>query len=138
MKRLTLTLGLLALAAVLAACSGASAAPETTQTPATGTAQPATGGTGGTGDTVTVVAKDIAFQTPDVTVKAGAPVTIDFDNQDGAPHNIAISDANGKSVFKGDIVSSTKVAYSVPALAAGTYTFICEVHPNMKGTITAK
>ena len=135
MKRLTLTLGLLALAAVLAACSGASAAPETTQPPAGGTAQPATGGTG---DTVTVVAKDIAFQTTDVAVKAGAPVTIDFDNQDGAPHNIAISDANGKTVFKGDIVSNTKVAYSVPALAAGTYTFICEVHPNMKGTITAK
>jgi len=135
MKRLTLTLGLLALAAVLAACSGASAAPETTQPPAGGTAQPATGGTG---DAVTVVAKDIAFQTTDVAVKAGAPVTIDFDNQDGAPHNIAISDANGKTVFKGDIVSNTKVAYSVPALAAGTYTFICEVHPNMKGTITAK
>ena len=135
MKRLTLTLGLLALAAVLAACSGAAAAPETTQTPAGATAQPATGGTG---NTVSVVAKDIAFQTPDVTVKAGAPVTIDFDNQDGAPHNIAISDANGKSVFKGDIVTSTKVAYNVPALAAGTYTFICEVHPNMKGTITAK
>ena len=135
MKRLTLTLGLLALAAVLAACSGASAAPETTQPPAGGTAQPATGGTG---DAVNVVAKDIAFQTTDVAVKAGAPVTIDFDNQDGAPHNIAITDANGKSVFKGDIVSNTKVAYSVPALAAGTYTFICEVHPNMKGTITAK
>jgi plastocyanin len=136
MKRLTLTLGLLALAAVLAACSGAAAAPETTsQPPAGDSAQPAAGGTG---DTVTVVAKDIAFETPDVTVKAGAPVTIDFDNQDGAPHNIAISDANGKTVFKGDIVSNTKVAYSVPALAAGTYTFICEVHPNMKGTITAK
>jgi len=134
MKRLTLTLGLLALAAVLAACSGA-AAETATQPPAGGTAQPATGGTG---DTVTVVAKDIAFQTTDVAVKAGAPVTIDFDNQDGAPHNIAISDASGKTVFKGDIVSNTKVAYSVPALAAGTYTFICEVHPNMKGTITAK
>jgi plastocyanin len=135
MKRLTFTLGLLALAAVLAACSGASAAPETTPPPAGGTAQPATGGTG---DAVTVVAKDIAFQTPDVTVKAGAPVTIDFDNQDGAPHNIAITDASGQSVFKGDIVANSKVTYNVPALAAGTYTFICEVHPNMKGTITAK
>ena len=134
MKRLTLTLGLLALAAVLAACSGASAAPEgTSQPPAGGTAQQPAGGTGD----VSIVAKDIAFQTTDVAVKAGAPVTIDFDNRDGAPHNIAISDANGQSVFKGDIVSSKQVTYSVPALAAGTYTFICEVHPNMKGTITA-
>ena len=127
MKRLTLTLGLLALAAVLAACSGASAAREdTTQPPA-----------GGTGN-VSIVAKDIAFKTTDVAVKAGSPVTIDFDNQDGAPHNIAISDANGQSVFKGEIVSSKQVTYNVPSLAAGTYTFICEVHPNMKGTITAK
>ena len=128
MKRLTLTLGLLALAAVVAACSGASAAPE-------GTSQPPASGTG---DAVSVVAKDIAFQTTDVTVKAGAPVTIAFDNQDGAPHNIAISNANGQSVFKGEIVSSKQVTYNVPSLAAGTYTFICEVHPNMKGTITAK
>ena len=127
MKRLTLTLGLLALAAVLAACSGASAAPE-------GTTQPPADGTGD----VSIVAKDIAFKTTDVAVKAGARVTIDFDNQDGAPHNIAISDANGQSVFKGEIVSSKQVTYNVPALAAGTYTFICEVHPNMKGTITAK
>jgi len=129
MKRLTLTFGLVALAAVLAACSGTSAAPTTTSQPSAG---------GNTGDAVTVVAKDIAFKNPDITVKAGAPVQIVLDNQDGAPRNMAISDANGQGVFKGEIVSNTKVTYTVPALAAGTYTFICEVHPNMKGTITAK
>ena len=129
MKRLTLTFGLVVLAAVLAACSNTSAAPTTTSQPPAG---------GNAGDAVTVVAKDIAFKNPDVAVKAGAPVQIVLDNQDGAPHNIAISDANGQGVFKGDIVSNAKVTYNVPALAAGTYTFICEVHPNMKGTITAK
>ena len=42
-------------------------------------------------------------------------------------------------VFKGEIVSSaTKVTYDVPALAAGTYFFRCDVHPDMKGTITAE
>ncbi len=35
-------------------------------------------------------------------------------------------------------MSSSKVTYQVPALAAGTYTFVCEVHPDMKGTITAQ
>ncbi len=129
MKRLTLTFGLLALAAVLAACSGASAAPGEKSTPPAG---------GSTGPTVAVVAKDIKFVNPSVSVKAGAAFAIDFDNQDGAPHNIAISDAGGAKVFKGDIVSSSKVTYQVPALAAGTYTFICEVHPDMKGTITAQ
>lgn len=87
---------------------------------------------------MTVVAKDIKYQTPAVAVKAGQAFSIDFDNQDGAPHDIKISDASGAEVFKGDIVSQTKVVYSVPALAAGTYTFVCEVHPDMKGTITAQ
>ncbi len=129
MKRLTLTLGLLSLAAVLAACSGASAAP------ATGNPAPAGSPSG---DTVSVVAKDLQFATPAVTAKADTAFTIAFDNKDGAPHNIAISDASGAKVFKGDIVSSQTVDYKVPALAAGTYTFICEVHPDMKGTITVK
>jgi plastocyanin len=128
MKRLTLTLGLLALAAVLAACSGATAAPE-------GASQPPAGGTG---DTVSIVAKDIKFTTTDVSIKAGAPTQIDFDNQEGAPHNVAILDANGQTVFKGEIVSNKRVTYQVPALAAGAYKFLCEVHPDMKGTITAQ
>jgi plastocyanin len=129
MKRLTLTLGLVALAAVLAACSGAAAAP------ATGTPAPA-GSPAGTG--LTVVAKDIQFATPTVSATAGSPFTLTFDNQDGAPHNIAISDASGATVFKGDIVTHQKVDYAVPALTAGTYTFICQVHPEMKGTLTVE
>ena len=127
MKRLTLTFGLVALAAVLAACSGASAAPQDASQP------PA----GNHGDGVSIVARDLKFVQTDVTVPAGQPFAITFDNQDGAPHNVAISDASGQGVFKGDIVSSTKVTYHVPALAAGSYAFICEVHPDMKGTITA-
>ena len=71
-------------------------------------------------------------------MKAGSAFSVAFDNQDGAPHNIRITDASGTKVFSGDIVTSQKVTYQVPALAAGTYTFICEVHPDMKGTITAE
>ena len=41
-------------------------------------------------------------------------------------------------MFKGEIVSNKAVTYQVPALAAGAYTFICEVHPDMKGTLTAE
>jgi plastocyanin len=130
MKRLTLAFGLVALAAVLAACSGASAAPATSD-PSAAPAAPA-------GDAVTIVAKDMKFQPADVAVTADKPLSVVFDNQDGAPHNIAISDASGAPVFKGEIVSATKVTYAVPAMGAGTYTFICEVHPDMKGVITAK
>ena len=128
MKRLTLTLGLLALAATLAACSGASANPATPAAPA---GSPS-------GDAVSVVAKDVKFTTPAVNAPAGKPFTIAFDNQDGAPHNIAISNSSGAQVFKGEIVTSQKVDYQVPALAAGSYSFLCEVHPDMKGTITVQ
>ena len=129
MKRLTLTLGMVALAAVLAACSGASAAP--------GSQAPGPAGSP-SGNTVAITAKDIKFVETSVSVKAGAPFAVAFDNQEGAPHNVKISDASGGKVFAGDIVSNQKVTYQVPALAAGTYTFICEVHPDMKGTLTAE
>jgi plastocyanin len=128
MKRLLLGLGLVALAAVTAACSGATAAPAT-EAPAPST--PA-------GDAIVIVAKDLVFVTTDVTVPADEPVAIVLDNQEGAPHNIAIKDASGAMVFKGEIVSNKQVTNAVPALAAGTYTFLCEVHPDMQGTITAQ
>ncbi len=127
MKRLTLGLALVVLAAVTAACSGATAAPAT-DGPA---ASPQTG------DGTTIIAKDLKFQTTALTVAADEPTTIVLDNQDGAPHNIAIKDASGATVFKGEIVSGSKVTNSVPGLAAGQYTFLCEVHPTMTGTITA-
>jgi len=125
MKRLTLILGLGALTAVLAACSGSSA----------GTAAPA-----GSVDpnAIVVSAKDLKFSPTEVSAPADAPFEIVFDNQEGVPHNMKISDSTGAEVFKGEIVSSAKVTYSVPALTAGAYPFICEVHPDMKGTITVE
>ena len=129
MKRSALVLGLVALAAVLAACSGSSGATS---------APPASAPAGGTGTTVTVVAKDLKFAPTEVSTKAGAAFTLRLDNQDSAPHNIKISDASGTEVYKGEIVTSKAVDYPIPALAAGTYPFLCEVHPDMKGTLTVQ
>jgi plastocyanin len=125
MKRLTLTLGLVALAAVVAACSGATAAPPT----ATASVDP---------NTPVVTAKDLKFVETQVTVKADSAFDLVLDNREAPPHNIQISDATGAKVFTGEIVSNSRVTYEVPALAAGTYTFICEVHPDMKGTLSAE
>jgi plastocyanin len=126
MKRLFLGLGLVVLAVAATACSGATAAPATD------------GPTTPTSGDATIVAKDLKFQTTSVTVPAGKPLAIVFENQEGAPHNIDIKDASGAGVFKGEVVSSTTVTYQVPALAAGTYSFLCDVHPDMKGTITVQ
>ena len=125
MKRLTLILGLGALAAVLAACSGSSAS---TAAPA-GSVDP---------NAIVVTAKNLAFSPTEVNAPADAPFAIVFDNQEGVPHNMVISDSTGTKVFEGEIVSGQQVTYSVPALAAGAYPFICAVHPDMKGTITVE
>ena len=95
---------------------------------------------GGAATTVQVVAQNISFTTPQIQAPAGQPFTIDFDNEDqGIPHNIEIKDSSGASKFKGDIVTGPiKTTYQVPALAAGTYTFMCDVHPSMTGTLTVK
>jgi plastocyanin len=132
MKRLTLALGLLSLAALLAACSGATAAD----------VMPAPVSSGGpSSDAVTVVAKDFAFTTPEITVPAGKAFELTLDNRDGAPHNVAIyTDSSASTqVSVGEIFSGPgQRTQSVPALTPGTYFFRCDVHQNMTGTIVAK
>jgi mono/diheme cytochrome c family protein len=89
------------------------------------------------GEVVKEVAKGIAFVNKDLSAPADVPWKLELDNQDaGIPHNIEIKDASGASVFKGEIFNGNAVkVYDVPALAAGDYTFICTVHPNMVGTL---
>lgn len=130
MKRLVLSLSLVALAAVTAACSGGSGG--TTASPAASV--PAASAPAG--DAIVVVAKDLKFSTASITAPADEAFQITLDNQESAPHNVAIKDASGAEKFKGEIVTSTNVTYDVPALAAGAYEFWCEVHPDMKGTLT--
>jgi mono/diheme cytochrome c family protein/plastocyanin len=92
-----------------------------------------------TGEAVTVTASGIAFTTPSVTAPADTEFTLRFDNQDaGIPHDVDIRDAAGATVFKTDIFPGVEARdYSVPALAAGEYSFVCTVHPNMTGTLSA-
>ena len=81
-----------------------------------------------------------AFDQSEVTAPADTPFTIHFSNEEsGVLHNVEIKDDAGASLVQGDFVTGVAEAdYSVPALAAGDYTFICSVHPNMTGTLTAE
>jgi len=116
------------------ACSSGGA----TQAPASSATSPSGGASAPVGTGLAVVAKDIAFQPTTLTAKPDTAFTIDFDNQDSVQHNIAIKDAAGAVAFKGTVVGTSKVTYNVPALPAGAYTFWCEVHPNMTGTLTVQ
>lgn len=129
MKRLVLGLSLVALAAITAACSGGSAG---------SSASPAAPAASAPAGAIVVVARDIKFTTAAITAPAGEAFQIVLDNQEAVPHNIAIKDASGAVGFKGEIVTSTQIVNDVPALTAGTYEFFCEVHPDMKGTLTAE
>jgi plastocyanin len=88
---------------------------------------------------VVITAINIDFVEDGVTVPAGREFTIAFDNQEAVPHNVEIKDAGGTTLFLGDIFTGPEVrVYTVPALAPGQYPYICTVHPNMTGTMTAQ
>ena len=121
----------LLLAAVLAACSGAVAAPGSGgPTSVPGSAGPSAV----PGSELVVTAKDLKWVETDVRVPAGQPFELVMDNQDDAPHNVKILDGTGAAVFTGEIATRGRLVNQVPALAAGTYSFLCEVHPDMVGS----
>jgi plastocyanin len=117
-----------------AASGGASAAPSGSAGASAAPSTPAGGAV------VTVVASGIQFTTPNVTVPANTAFTLELDNQDAAvPHDVQIKDAAGSQVFKTDTFPGVeKRSFPVPALAAGSYPFVCTIHANMTGTLTAQ
>jgi plastocyanin len=91
-------------------------------------------------DALRISANNLVFSTDTLSAPADEPFQIAFDNQEGPPHNVAIYRDNsaaeklfGEDPFSGPAV----VVYDVPALAAGTYFFRCDVHPEMAGELTA-
>jgi plastocyanin len=111
---------LIAACAVIGACSGAPA-PTAAGTPAA---------------TVDLVAQNLAFSPRELTVPANVPFAIRFENRDSQPHNIAI---HGPQTQKTEIFSGPETRTEVfAALPPGSYGFICDVHPEMTGTITSQ
>lgn len=92
------------------------------------------------GATINIAAANTAFDQSALNAPAGQGFQIVFQNNDASvQHNVEIKDGTGASVFRGALVTGVGSAtYTVPALAAGAYTFNCTVHPSMNGTLTVK
>jgi plastocyanin len=93
--------------------------------------QAASGGAAADGDPGTVVAKGVAYNPTEITVKVGDTIT--FENQDGFAHTFTADDGDFDS---GNVDGGAQFQYV--ADEAGTIAFHCKIHGNMKGTITVE
>jgi plastocyanin len=98
------------------------------------------GGTGAPPELSTSIsASGLAFDTSTLTFAAKQKTSLEFQNNDTAPHDIAIYTDSSASdaLFTGDIVDpGTSTTYDIPALDEGSYFFHCTIHTQMTGTVT--
>jgi len=90
-----------------------------------------------------VIAETIAFNVHELEAPAGEVFGIDFVNRDSGVggHDIDIRRGDGSVVVDNPKLDDAgEITYTIPALEAGTYTFICSIHPiaAMTGTLTVK
>ncbi|AYF76649.1 copper-binding protein [Nocardia yunnanensis] len=133
-SRALILVAVVAGALVVGGCSSNSsdkAAATTTAAASSGAAATSTGPAAPAA--VTVEVKDMKFSPADVTIKAGDTVTWKFD--DRAPHAVqGIGDValgiNSPIIHKGE--------WSHTFTTAGTYRYLCPLHPDMKGSVTVQ
>jgi plastocyanin len=127
MKRIPFLL----LAVVALAAAGCGSSNDNGSSSSSSQAAPATstetGGAAAGGKTVTINMKNIQFSPSSATVKVGQ--TVKWVNEDEAPHNVTGGPLHSKTFGKGGTFEFTPKA-------AGTISYICTVHPNMKATLT--
>ena len=87
------------------------------------------GGSGGTGPGTQVTMKDIKFNPGTVTIKAGGKVT--WTNDDSVGHDVTGDDFESGS--PGGIDGGSTFSHTFKK--AGTYNYVCSVHPGMEGTV---
>jgi plastocyanin len=87
------------------------------------------GSAGGGGGGAQVTMKDIKFDPSDVTVKAGDTVT--WTNEDSVGHDVTGDDF--KSGDPGGIAGGDTFEHTFDE--AGTFKYVCTVHPGMEGAV---
>lgn len=90
------------------------------------------GSPGGPTQTTSVELQGNAFKPADIQVSPGATVT--FTNLDGINHTVTFDNTSITSI---DAYSSGAKTVTMPT-ATGTYTYHCNFHGPMKGTVVVK
>jgi plastocyanin len=133
---LALLLACMALGLVAAGCGdddddgGGGGGAETTEQPAGGNDDGGGGGGGGGGTQVSQ--EGIAFNPAEVTVSAGDAVI--WTNNDEVPHDVT---ADGfSSGDPGGMVPGNTFEHTFEE--AGTFDYVCTVHPGMEGTVVVE
>lgn len=88
-------------------------------------------------------AKEVKYDLDKITVSAGEEVAVEFENEDaGVYHNMAVYEGDGPDaapVFNGEgFAGAHHRTYTFKAPAPGAYVFVCDFHPNMKGTFVVE
>jgi plastocyanin len=89
----------------------------------------------------TLAAKDVAFDRETLDVPAGRPFILVFENLEAVDHNVSIyaDAALQQRRFEGVLFGGPATRwYPVPSLEAGTYVFVCDLHPSMRGLVEAR
>lgn len=90
------------------------------------------------GTELSIAAQNLAFDTDCLAVEAGQDFSIEFDNQDTVPHNVAIypTPPPGEALFTGETFTgpATQTYEPEPIEQEGELYFQCDVHPTMSGT----
>ncbi len=120
LRALVLALAALAVLVTSAACSSGGSAPESP-----GELPPGT-----------VVITGMQFQPAEITVHAGDTVTWRF-RDSGVPHDVTSTDADGSIAAQPVLDSGQKKTgeYTHTFTEPGRYTYICTLHPDMKGVV---
>jgi plastocyanin len=151
MKKLAALFVLVLASVALVACGGSS---ESNTNPTTESGGEASGGgtaaegtkksgEAGGGSTLNFEADpggELAYTTTEATAKAGK-VTVDFNNPQSLPHDVAIENSSGQTVGQTKVIAQGEASTTVN-LKPGTYHYYCTVpghrEAGMEGTLVVK
>jgi len=133
LRRGTVLSAVIALAAFMAACSTPSESGDDEGSTGGGTVAVADGA-------VELSAADLEFDASVIEATVGEAFTITFTNNESQPHNVAIyTEEGGDEIVKGNVIGEGETdEVAVEALEAGEYFFVCDVHPEMTGTVVVE